>query len=104
MSVPSVETGRMERLLANVLHGGTWLASVVIAVGLGVSLLPTGAMFATASQIVTVGIALLILLPVLRVILMLLLFLQERDYRFAATAAVVLAILFAGFAAGMLLE
>jgi uncharacterized membrane protein len=42
------------------------------------------------------------LLPILRVILMLIFFAKERDYKFAAAAAVVLVILFAGFAIGIL--
>ena len=50
----------------------------------------------------TAGIGLLILLPILRVIIMLIVFAKERDYKFAVTAAVVLLILFAGFAVGLL--
>ena len=34
----------------------------------------------------TIGIALLLLLPVLRVVLMLIVFLRKRDYRFSAIA------------------
>jgi uncharacterized membrane protein len=52
-------------------------------------------------RIATVGIALFILLPTLRVLLMLLVFLRERDYRFTAIAALVLAIILLGFAVGM---
>ena len=56
----------------------------------------------TGTQVVTAGIGLFILLPILRVILMLTIFVKERDYKFAATAAVVLLIIFAGFAIGIL--
>ena len=81
--IPSTaKPARLEGLLAGVLHYGTWFASAVIAGGLALAL--------TASRggmrIVTVGIALLILLPVLRVAVMLMVFLRERDYRFSAIA------------------
>ena len=46
------------------------------------------------------GIALFILLPVMRLILMLGVFLQQRDYRFGAIAALVLAIVAAGWVVG----
>jgi uncharacterized membrane protein len=82
---------RLEWLLANLLHYGSSLAS--IAIGLGLAL--------TSMRIATVGIALFILLPTLRVLLMLLVFLRERDYRFTAIAALVLAIILLGFAVGM---
>jgi uncharacterized membrane protein len=52
-------------------------------------------------RIVTLGIGLFILLPVLRVFLMLLVFLRDRDYRFSAIAALVLAILALGLLIGM---
>ena len=48
------------------------------------------------------GIGLFILLPILRVIIMLTIFLQKRDYKFAVAAAVVLAMIIAGFAVGIL--
>jgi uncharacterized membrane protein len=51
-------------------------------------------------SIVTAGIALFILLPVMRLILMLGVFLHQRDYRFGAIAALVLAIVAAGLLVG----
>ena len=87
----------LERLLASVLYYGTWLASAVIAVGLAMALL-RGHPF--AMRIVTAGILLLILLPVLRVTLMLIVFVRERDYRFGAIAALVLTFIALGFALG----
>jgi uncharacterized membrane protein len=97
VSSRTVKPIRIESLLAGVLNVGTWLASVVIVAGLVLSLFkrtpfPTG----------TAGIGLFILLPILRVILMLTIFVKERDYKFAAAAAVVLLIIFAGFAIGIL--
>ncbi len=48
------------------------------------------------TRIVTAGIALLIVLPVLRVFLMLVVFVRERDFRFSAIAMLVLAIMLLG--------
>jgi len=93
---------RIEPLLAGVLNVGTCLASIVIAAGLMLSLSHQRTPFPTGAQIVSAGIGLFILLPILRVILMLIFFAKERDYKFAAAAAVVLLILFAGFAIGIL--
>ena len=92
----------LESLLAGVLNVGTWLASTVIAAGIGLSLFYRGTTFLKGTQVMTAGIGLLILLPILRVIIMLIVFAKERDYRFALAAAVVLLILFAGFAVGIL--
>jgi uncharacterized membrane protein len=93
---------RIESLLAGVLNVGTWLASIVIAAGLVLSLFYQRTPFPTATRILTAGIALFILLPILRVILTLIFFAKERDHKFAAAAAIVLLIIFAGFAIGIL--
>ena len=102
MSSRTIKPVRIESLLAGVLNVGTWLASVVIAAGLVLSLFHERTPFPTGAQVVTAGIGLFILLPILRVILMLTIFVKERDYKFAAAAAVVLLIIFAGFAIGIL--
>lgn len=93
----------LERLLARVLHRGTWLATGVIALGLALALLGwPGALSAlTGTRIVAAGIALFILLPVLRVLLMLIVFVRDGDYRFGAIAALVLAIIALGAALGV---
>jgi uncharacterized membrane protein len=104
MSNRTMKLMRIESLLARVLSVGTWVASVVIAAGLALSLFYEQMPFPTAAQIVTAGIGLFILLPILRVILMLTIFVKERDYKFAAVAALVLLILFAGFAIGILFK
>jgi FtsH-binding integral membrane protein len=98
----TIKPVRIEPLLAGVLNFGTWLASVVIAAGLVLSLFQERTPFPTSAQVVTAGIGLFILLPILRVILMLTIFVKQRDYKFAAAAAVVLLIIFAGFAIGTL--
>ena len=58
--------------------------------------LPTAAV-----AIVRAGIALFILLPALRVLLMVVVFVYERDYRFGAIAALVLAVIVVGAALGV---
>lgn len=97
---------RLERMLAALLQNGTWLASAVIGVGL-VVLLVTGSGGVVAGSgvpIVAAGIALLILLPVLRVAVMLIAFAVERDYLFSGIAALVLVIILTGLALGMRAE
>ena len=82
---------RLERILARVLDQGTWLASGIIAVGW--ILAASG--WRTVG-VVNTGVALFLLLPVLRVLIMLVVFLRERDYRFGAITALVLSIIVLG--------
>lgn len=89
----------LERLLTYVLQYGSWAASAVIGVGLALSLFGTHG--AIGVKIVTAGVALFILLPVFRVLIMCLVFLRERDYRFSAIAALVLVILVLGVVVGL---
>lgn len=89
--------GDLEHRLAATLSRGTWLASAVIALGL---LLPS--LTQQGARIVTVGLALLILLPVLRVMLMLVAFLRARDFPLTAVAVLVLAIIGLSLAVGSL--
>ncbi len=98
MSFGTQKPPPLERLLAAMLSYGTWLASAVIAAGL----LLAG--FHTSTPLVTLGIALFILLPVLRVALMLIVFTLNRDYSTGAAAALVLAIILLGFAVGAVVE
>jgi hypothetical protein len=92
----------LNQLLAKVLHRGTWLGWSVIALGLGPPMAGwLGASSTTVcTRIVTAGIALLIALPVLRVFLMLVVFLRERDFLFSAIAMLVLAIILLGSVLG----
>jgi uncharacterized membrane protein len=93
----------LERLLARVLRHGTWLATCIVALGLALPLIgwPGAPPAVTSARIVTAGIALFILLPVLRVLLMLIVFVREGDYRFGAIAALVLVIIVLGVALGL---
>jgi len=54
----------------------------------------------TGTRIISAGILLLIVLPVLRVLLMLIVFVRERDFRFGAIAMLVLAIILLGSVLG----
>jgi uncharacterized protein DUF1634 len=106
MNQPTSGHPVLEGLLARVLQYGTWLASAVIAIGLAIAPIDSHfglctAGFLASTRIISAGIVLFILLPVLRVFLMLLVFLKERDYRFSAIAGLVLLILALGFVVGM---
>jgi uncharacterized membrane protein len=90
----------LERRLATTLQFGTLVGSCIIAVGLALS--ATGEPPSTAAvAIIRAGIALFILLPALRVLLMVVVFVCERDYRFGAIAALVLAVIVVGAALGV---
>jgi uncharacterized membrane protein len=95
---------RLEELLAALLRYGSWLASA--AIGLGFALAFVASHFTVWNpaiaphRIATMGIALFILLPMLRVLLMLIVFLRERDFRFACIAGSVLAIILLGIVLG----
>ncbi|MFM0220594.1 DUF1634 domain-containing protein [Paraburkholderia dipogonis] len=96
---------RLEHWLAALLHYGTWVATCTIALGLAIALAAArtqsaGQSTSVGMSVVTAGIALFILLPVMRLILMLGVFLHQRDYRFSAIAALVLAIVAAGLVVG----
>jgi len=97
---------QLEWLLAGTLHFGTWLASAAIGLGLALALLdsrfsaPKLAILRDM-RIATIGIALLILLPVVRVVVMLIVYLRHRDYRFSAIALLVLTIILLGFTVGL---
>lgn len=81
----------LERLLARVLDHGTWLASAIVAAGW---LLEAGGW--RSASLINSGVALFLLLPVMRVLIMLVVFVRERDYRFGIIAGVVLSIIVLG--------
>jgi hypothetical protein len=102
MTVDVASQPALERLLANVLHRGTWLATGIIALGLALPLFGSrGVVLAMTGEAIVAGIALFILLPVLRVMLMLVMFVRAGDYRFGAIATLVLAIIVLGAALGV---
>ncbi len=95
MSDEMIMSARRERPIAALLWWGTWLASAVTGAGVLAALLGHGGMPLTYA-----GIALFILLPVARVVLMLAIFLRERDHAYAAISGLVLAIIVVGVLAG----
>ena len=93
----------LDQLLASVLYRGTWLGWSIIALGLTLPQVGWSGTSCTmtCTRIVTAGIALLIVLPVLRVSLMLVVFVRERDVLFSAIAMLVLAIILLGSVVGV---
>jgi uncharacterized membrane protein len=89
-------TQRLELRLARMLGVGTGTASVLIGLGLTLPAALAG------NNAVMAGVIIFILLPVLRVILMLIIFLRARDFPFAAISALVLIVIALGFLAGSL--
>jgi uncharacterized membrane protein len=92
---------RLEAALARLLDRGTWIGCLVIGVGLLVVLLGSARVPETGLHIVAAGVAVFIALPILRVALMAIVFLAERDYAFAAIAGSVLLIIALGAIAGL---
>lgn len=96
--------GHRERLIAGLLWYGTLLATAIIGAGMAIGLLqhvaPLRLAGLDAFAIVKAGVALFILLPIARIVLMLVLFLRERDYVYAAISTLVLTIIAAGIVAG----
>ncbi|MGC1304333.1 MAG: DUF1634 domain-containing protein [Caulobacteraceae bacterium] len=78
----------LEPRLARLLGLGVWAGSVIVAVGFLVSLrLPVGVPIEMA------GVAVFILLPILRVALMAATWARQRERLFAGAAALVLAVI-----------
>jgi uncharacterized membrane protein len=82
--------------LGMLLRLGTYLSSTVIAAGLVLAL----ASNSLGMTIAAAGIALFILLPVARVAAMLFFFWRTKDYRLAAAAALVMAIVLLSYLSG----
>lgn len=93
---------RRDRMIAGLLRWGTWFASMLIAMGM---LIGVAGYWDDASgygkQVAVAGIAVFILLPVMRVGLMLVMFLRERDYAYAVISSSVLAIILASSLIGL---
>ena len=98
--------GRIEELLAALLRYGSWLAFAAIGLGYAFALIgshaPTWNLAVLPNlRLVRAGIALFILLPIFRVLLMFVLFIRERDFRFAFISGMVLAIILLGIFLGV---
>jgi len=91
-------TAPLEKSLAALLRYGSWLASAAIGLGFAFALIDSrvgtrNLAILPNMRIASMGIVLFILLPSFRVLLMLLRFIRERDFRFAAAAGLVLVII-----------
>ena len=99
------ESHQLERTLAATLYWGTWVASSAVAVGMALALLDSRTLGETTirrdMRITTVGIAMFVFLPIVRVMVMLLSFLRDRDYRFMVIAGLVLTITLLGLLVGL---
>ncbi len=100
------EARRMGWLVSRLLKYGIWLASGVTALGMIVALfgrciVPNGHTVTLGTSIVMKGIALIILLPILRVVVMLVMFLRERDYLLGMISAIVLVTIGVSVVAGL---
>jgi hypothetical protein len=102
-----VNTGRrIEEWLAALLSYGSWLASGTIGLGVTLALIASNRRMQNVAippnlRVAKTGIVLLILLPVLRVLLMLLVFIRERDFRLSLIAGLVLAIILLAIVLGL---
>jgi hypothetical protein len=94
---------RLERLLAVLLHYGTWAGSCSMAVGLALRWSASSFAGQLGRAALTAGVCMIILLPVARLMLMLAVYLAERDYRFASIAAFVLLVVIGGCVTGVAL-
>jgi uncharacterized membrane protein len=99
-------SGQLEDLLGTFLNYGCWSALAVIGSGYAFELVfsyaPSWRLpVLSDTRIVALGIALFILLPIFRVLLMLLVFICERDFRFAFISGTVFAIILLGVFLGV---
>lgn len=101
---PVENPGRRDKAVAALLWYGTWLASALTAAGVAIMtvepLQATLSLSINGHDIVKAGIAVFILLPITRVVLVMYLFLRERDYVYAVIAAMVLTIILLGIVFG----
>ena len=93
--------GRLGEMLAALLRYGSWTASAAIGLGYALALLGSHLAALPNMRIARAGIVLFILLPILRVLLMLLVFIRERDFRFSFISGSVLAIILLGILLGI---
>ena len=85
-----------ERLVAGLLRYGTWCATAIVGAGVALELSGHDGLIVAKT-----GIAVFILLPILRVATLLAIFIWERDRTYAAFAALVLSIIAAGAIAAL---
>lgn len=97
---------RLESLVADLLQNGSRLASAMIAVGWCAAMIkapmhPAEPLFPVALRLIRCGVGLFILLPVLRVVLMVVMFARDKNYRLATVAIAVLTVILIGCLVGI---
>lgn len=80
---------RLEHVIGVVLRGGVAASSLFLAVGLGLSFLPSPP--AIASTLLQAGVVVLLCTPVARVVISIVEYVRERDWPFVALTLIVLA-------------
>lgn len=83
---------RLDRALTALLFYGSWVACILIGIGLTLTLSGNS----NGPRWAVTGVGLFIALPPMRVFVMLIEFLREHDYRLAISAALVLTIIAIG--------
>ena len=97
MSNPRLE--QLEVILGRVLLAGVLLSSACLAVGL--ALWMAGGDSVAANRVLAAGLLVLMGTPILRVVVSLVEYLRMRDWLFAATTVVVLAVLMGAVAVAL---
>lgn len=88
----------LEMTLARLLRIGSFIAAVLIAVGIVSGRLTGSETF--ASQLITMGLLALLATPIMRVATAAVIFVREKDWRFACFCLVVICALVAGMFLG----
>lgn len=95
--LPPSKHAPIELVLARLLWVGSIVAAILIAVGIGFMLIGRVRL---ASHLVTVGLLVLLATPIMRVFTAGVIFVREKDWRFACFCLVVLCALAAGILLG----
>ncbi len=95
--LPPSKHAPIELVLARLLWLGSIAAAILIAVGIGFMLIGRSQL---ASHLVTIGLLVLLATPIMRVVTAALIFVREKDWRFACFCLVVLCALAAGILLG----
>ena len=90
----------LEQVIGTVLRAGVMISSVCLAVGLALSLI--GATATVANILLQVGIIVLLATPVARVLVSIVEYAQQRDWKFTILTAVVLIELLASAVAALM--
>jgi uncharacterized membrane protein len=94
------QVARLEQLVGAVLRAGVVISSVCLAVGLALSLI--SATSAVASVLLQFGIVVLLATPVARVLVSIVEYAQQRDWKFTLLTAIVLVELLASAIAALM--